>query len=207
MSLQLVNVSCWHGKMCVVSEVSFHIAAGEHVALVGGNGSGKSTLMRSILGLHRAYHGQILLHGKADVPRADLHDRFRSIAYMPQRQTTGHFPLLVRELLASSRQLAASQLAAERLNVWQLAARPLHTLSGGQLQRVFLARAIGMLAGEAKLLLADEPTAALDFGGQAEIAQVLADLPVATLVITHDRAVMSRCDRVFEMAGGCLREV
>ena len=66
---------------------------------------------------------------------------------------------------------------------------------------------MGMLAGEANVFLADEPTAALDFSGQAEIATVLSELSATLLVITHDRAMVARCGRVLEMAGGCLREV
>jgi zinc transport system ATP-binding protein len=85
--------------------------------------------------------------------------------------------------------------------------RPLHALSGGQLQRVFLARALGSLAGGAGLLLADEPTAALDFDGQAAVAEALRELPATVLVVTHDRAMADRCQRVVEMAGGQLREV
>jgi ABC-type lipoprotein export system ATPase subunit len=86
-------------------------------------------------------------------------------------------------------------------------ARPLHALSGGQLQRVFLARALGSLAAGAGLLLADEPTAALDFDGQVKVAEVLRTLPATMLVVTHDRTMAARCDRVMEMAGGRLREV
>jgi len=205
--IQLTNVSCWHGRAQVVHQVSLHIKRGEHVALIGGNGSGKSTLMRSMLGLHPSFSGQILLDGKEANTNKDWFMRRRCVAYMPQRQATGQFPLLLCELLASSQQIRAAQAAAERLGVWQLANRPLHTLSGGQLQRAFLARAMGMLAGEATVFLADEPTAALDFNGQAEIATVLSELSATLLVITHDRAMVARCGRVLEMAGGCLREV
>ena len=88
-----------------------------------------------------------------------------------------------------------------------LADRPLHALSGGQLQRVFLARALGSIAGGAGLLLADEPTAALDFGGQAAVATVIAAQQVTVLVVTHDRTMASHCGRVIEMANGRAREV
>ncbi|PWS40500.1 ABC transporter, partial [Streptomyces sp. ZEA17I] len=97
--------------------------------------------------------------------------------------------------------------AASGLGVGDLADRPLHTLSGGQLQRMYLARAIGCVAAGARVLLADEPTAALDFDGQEEAADVLTSLPVTLVVVTHDRALANRCDRVLEMAAGRLREV
>lgn len=205
--LLLQQVSCWHGSNQVVNNVSLSVRAGQHVALIGGNGSGKSTLLRSILGLHHQTGGQISLDGEVAQSSAQWQRRRSRIAYMPQRQSTGHFPLLVHELLASSGRMDEARSAAQVLDVWQFAHRPLHSLSGGQLQRAFLARAIGMLAGEAGLLIADEPTAALDFAGQAALADRLAALPVTVLVVTHDRAVAARCDRMVEMAGGQLREV
>ena len=205
--VELQRVSCWHGRNQVVNNVALTLQAGEHVALLGSNGSGKSTLLRAILGLHQPVCGQIMLDGEIAVTAAQWQQRRTRIAYMPQRQATGHFPLLVPELLASNGQPAAAQAAAGELGVWQFAQRPLHSLSGGQLQRAFLARAMGMLAGAAGLLLADEPTAALDFAGQAAIAEQMAALPATVLVVTHDRAVAARCHRTVEMAGGQLRAV
>ena len=202
--LLLQQVSCWHGRNQVVDQVVLTLQPGEHVALIGGNGSGKSTLLRAMLGLHHQTRGLIMLDGETAQSPAQWQRRRVRIAYMPQRQATGHFPLLVHELLASSGRMDA---AAGELGVWQFAQRPLHALSGGQLQRAYLARALGMLAGEAGLLLADEPTAALDFAGQATIAEQMAALPATVLVVTHDRAVAARCHRTVEMAGGQLRAV
>ena len=206
-ALQLLDVSCWHGANQVVNRVSLTLQPGDHVALIGGNGSGKSTLLRAILGLHQQVRGKIRVDGETAQAAAQWQRRRQRIAYMPQRQATGHFPLLVEELLASSGQPVAARQAAEALDVWQFARRPLYALSGGQLQRVYLARALGMLAGEAGLLIADEPTAALDFAGQAALAERLASLPATLLVVTHDRTLAARCDRIVEMAGGQLREV
>jgi len=206
-ALHLQDVSCWHGANQVVDRVSLLVQPGDHVALIGGNGSGKSTLLRAILGLHQQVRGQIRVDGVTAQSPTQWQRRRQRTAYMPQRQATGHFPLLVEELLASSGQLAAARQAAEALDVWQFARRPLHALSGGQLQRVYLARALGMLTGEAGLLIADEPTAALDFAGQAALAERLAALAATLLVVTHDRTLAARCDRIVEMAGGQLREV
>ncbi len=205
--LDLAGVICAFGRTRVVDQVDLGIAPGEHVALIGSNGSGKTTLLRAVLGLHPLAGGQILLDSVAVATPAGWRAHRRRIAWMPQRQATGQFPLLVRELLASSLDGAAAQAAAERLGVDALGERPLHALSGGQLQRVFLARAIGSLAGGAGLLLADEPTAALDFAGQAAVAELLRELPTTLLVVTHDRGMAARCGRVLEMAGGRLREV
>lgn len=206
-SLDLVNVMCAFGRTTVVDQVNLRLNPGEHVALIGSNGSGKTTLLRAVLGLHSLTAGRIALDGAEAATPGAWQERRRRIAWMPQRQATGQFPLLVRELLTSSASPLAAQNAAADLGVSQLTNHPLHALSGGQLQRVFLARALGSLAGGAGLLLADEPTAALDFDGQVRVAETLRNLAATVLVVTHDRAMADRCHRVVEMAGGRLREV
>jgi len=205
--LKFENVVCKFKAVRAVDEVSFDIQPHEHVALIGSNGSGKTTLLRAILGLHPLSSGHIRLDGISAHSSADWEKCRSRIAWMPQRQATGRFPLLVHELLESSSDPASALLHARNLAVGELLYRPLHALSGGQLQRVFLARALGSISGGAGLLLADEPTAALDFDGQARVAEILRSLPVTVLVVTHDRAMADRCDRVAEMAGGRLREV
>ncbi|MFI9048365.1 ATP-binding cassette domain-containing protein [Streptomyces sp. NPDC053427] len=183
------------------------VAAGERVALTGTNGSGKTTLLRAVLGLHRQADGEILVGGRGIRTAAERAWRRRACAWIPQRPAAGRFPLLARELLTSSGAAEAAARAADRLGVGALADRPLSGLSGGQLQRMHLARAVGCVAAGAGVLLADEPTAALDFAGQEEAAEVLTALPVTVVVVTHDRAMAARCDRTLEMAAGRLREV
>lgn len=190
-----------------MADVDLEIAAGERVALTGTNGSGKTTLLRAVLGLHRQVTGSILVGGRDTRTAGDRAWRRRACAWIPQKPAVGRFPLLGDELLASSAASAEAGEAAERLGVGNLTRRALHTLSGGQLQRMYLARAIGCVAAGAGVLLADEPTAALDFSGQEEAADVLTSLPVTLVVVTHDRTLAERCDRVLEMAAGRLREV
>lgn len=206
-SLALDGVVCTFGALRAVDHVNLQLEPGTHVALIGSNGSGKTTLLRAILGLHPLAAGRILVDGQEALSTNAWLTRRRRIAWMPQRQATGQFPLLVRELLASSLAPGVALESANRLGVGRLLLKPLSALSGGQLQRVFLARALGSLAGGAGLLLADEPTAALDFDGQAQVAEILQQVKATVLVVTHDRAMVSRCQRVLEMAGGQLREV
>ena len=205
--LALGNLICRFGTMQAVDGVNLRVQPGEHVAIIGANGSGKSTLLRAILGFHADVSGRISVDGEIAGSAGEWRKRRERVAWMPQRQAKGRFPLLVRELLESSGNSGVAIEAAHRLGMGQLLERPLHTLSGGQLQRSFLSRALGAVASHAGLLLADEPTAALDFDGQRAVAEELATLPVSLLVVTHDRAVAQRCDRVLEMAGGQLREV
>ncbi|MER6914995.1 ABC transporter ATP-binding protein [Streptomyces sp. NPDC000594] len=206
LDITMREVGCRHGRVDVVTDVDLRIAAGERVALTGTNGSGKTTLLRAVLGLHRQVTGSILVGGRGTRTPAEW-GRRRVCAWVPQKPAAGRFPLLGSELLASSGAPGEAGRAAVRLGVGPVVGRPLHTLSGGQLQRMYLARSIGCVAAGAQVLLADEPTAALDFAGQEEAADVLASLPVTLVVVTHDRTLANRCDRLLEMAAGRLREV
>ncbi|MFI1303210.1 ATP-binding cassette domain-containing protein [Streptomyces sioyaensis] len=205
--MRLRDVVCRHGRLEAVQGVDLDVAPGERIALTGTNGSGKTTLLRAVLGLHRRVDGEILVGGRGTRTAAEWAWRRRACAWIPQRPAAGRFPLLAGELLASSGSPAEAAEAAGRLGVGMMADRPLSSLSGGQLQRMHLARAVGCVAAGAGVLLADEPTAALDFAGQEEVAELLTTLSVTLLVVTHDRAMAARCDRTWEMAAGRLREV
>ncbi|MFI9722986.1 ATP-binding cassette domain-containing protein [Streptomyces sp. NPDC052396] len=207
LDMRLCRVTCSHSRVTAVREVDLDIVAGQRVALTGTNGSGKTTLLRAVLGLHRQVGGRILVGGRDAGTAVEWAWRRRACAWIPQKPAVGRFPLLAGELLASGGARAEAVAAAEKLGVGALVDRPLHTLSGGQLQRMYLARAVGCVTAGAGVLLADEPTAALDFAGQEEAGDVLMSLPVTVVVVTHDRALVARCDRVLEMAAGRLREV
>jgi zinc transport system ATP-binding protein len=204
-ALEVEGLTCTQGRHPVVLGATFRLAPGERLALTGENGSGKSTLLRTLAGLHPRHRGQVRLFGREQGP-GRTGPLSRGLAWMPQRQPRGQFPFLVRELLASSGNLRAALEAAEGLGLSALTERSLTQLSGGQLQRAFLARALGSLAtdGALGLLLADEPTAALDFRGQAEVADLLAGLPAAQLIVTHDASLASRCDRCLTLVDGRL---
>ncbi|MDO4769789.1 MAG: ATP-binding cassette domain-containing protein [Brachymonas sp.] len=204
-AVQVAGLHCYFGHVPAVNNVSFQIQPGEHIAITGANGSGKSTLLRCLIGLHRPSSGEIRIGHTSVCRHPTLAHRL--CAWVPQRQAVGRFPLRVHELLASGGALDAATTAAEQLGIGHLLQRPLSTLSGGQLQRAFIARAMGSLNDQASVLLADEPTAALDFAGQQEIAALIAQLPCTAVVVTHDRGMAASCDRVFEMAAGSLREV
>ncbi|GGT14601.1 ATP-binding cassette domain-containing protein [Streptomyces purpureus] len=206
LDVRLRAVGCRHGRVDAVSGVDLDVPAGGRLALTGTNGSGKTTLLRAVLGLHRHAAGEIRVGGRVARTAADWAWRRRACAWVPQKPAAGRFPLLAGELLASSGAPGQALAAAARLGVAHLADRAVDTLSGGQLQRTYLARAVGCVATGAGVLLADEPTAALDFTGQEEAADLLLSLPVTLIVVTHDRALAARCDRVAEMAAGRLRE-
>ncbi|MCX2954507.1 ATP-binding cassette domain-containing protein [Lentzea sp. NEAU-D7] len=207
LSLLLKGVHCRYGRHPAVQSVDLDVAAGVRVALIGTNGSGKSTLLRAVLGFEPVAEGVVEVDGKQAATSAQWRRRRTEVAWIPQLRSTGRFPLLLGELLDSSGDGVAAREAAVRLGLEGLESRSVHTLSGGQAQRAWLARAVGAVAAGAGMLLADEPTAALDFAGQEEAAAILTELPVTLLVATHDRAVADACDRVVEMAAGRLRDV
>lgn len=163
-------------------------------------------MLRALLGLHAEVSGDLRLNGHA--PGNWIEWR-RRIAFIPQRLGRGGLPLRIDELIASAGAAhdSAIENAATRAGVEKLLDRPLSRLSGGELQRAWLGRAFACLAAGAGLLLADEPTAALDSAAREQIGAMLATVQVSALIATHDRMLAGRCDRIVEIAGGALREI
>jgi iron complex transport system ATP-binding protein len=179
-AIELRGVSVSLGGRFVVSEVDASIAAGEWLALIGPNGAGKTTLLRAVAGL-LSHTGTIFLDGRpaSELRRAEL---ARLLAVVPQEPftppwmtvaeyvllgRTPHIGALAREG-GLDREVAAGALA--RLHLLPYRDRPLGTLSGGEKQRVVVARA---LAQEARIVLLDEPTASLDIGHQQQALELL----------------------------------
>ncbi len=195
------------------TEANFTIPCGCRTALIGPNGSGKSTLLRVLAGLLPAASGSVqVLGAKPQLGRA-------RVAYLAQRpRLTDPFPLKLRRLVQMGTYAhhgwfeechhgdEAVDRALHLLQLTELADRPVHTLSGGQLQRALLARAT---VQGAELLLLDEPSAALDQASR-EIVEGFLFAPNANLTIvmaTHDPADSQRFDRILELRHGALRTV
>ncbi|WP_126978182.1 metal ABC transporter ATP-binding protein [Frigidibacter oleivorans] len=183
-----------HGGAAVLRDVSFAIRPGEIVTVVGPNGSGKSTLLRALIGLQPAASGQV-------ARRTGLR-----IGYVPQRlQIDAGLPLTVRRFLSMPRRVrdAEAQAALARTGVADLGPRQMARLSGGQFQRVMLARA---LLARPDILILDEPTQGLDQPGTGAfyrlIEEVRAETRAAVLMVSHDlHVVMSATDRVICLNG------
>jgi iron complex transport system ATP-binding protein len=186
-----------------LSEVELSLGAGELVAIAGPNGCGKTTLVRALLGLVPVQHGAVLLN---DTPiarwrRAEL---AQVVALVPQREETP-FSWRVAEMVGFGRYArrgALSPLTREdrraiaqalaRCDVSALAERRVETLSGGEWQRVRIARA---LAQEPRLLVLDEPTASLDLGHEMELFELVSGLVaegLAALVVSHHLNMLAR---------------
>ncbi|MCW2235567.1 zinc ABC transporter ATP-binding protein ZnuC [Azospirillum canadense] len=177
------------GGRVILDRVDLQVRPGEIVTLIGPNGAGKTTLVRAVLGLVRTASGTV---GKRPGLR---------IGYMPQRLTVdATLPLTVRRFLALWRPVTADRVEAAlaEAGVAHLAGSPVQNVSGGELQRVLLARA---LLGDPDLLVLDEPDQAVDVHGQAELFGRIETLRrthgCGVLLVSHDlHTVMARTDRV-----------
>jgi zinc transport system ATP-binding protein len=180
----------------IVRDVSFEIAAGQVLAILGANGSGKSTLLKALVGLNPVSSGSISLFG---TPQPAFREWAR-VGYVPQRSALGTgVPSTVREVVASGRiarrrpfwpmsrhEQDLVDAAVDLVGLSGRAGHPVATLSGGQQQRVLVART---LAGEPDLLLLDEPNAGVDHASQLAIAETLggrADAGASIVVVLHE---------------------
>lgn len=197
-TLQISNLSAGYAFGPVLRDVSLSVSAGEVLALVGPNGAGKSTLIRVVSGVLPALAGDVRLDG-IDLLRLRPAERARRLAVVPQAAhlpeafrvseivlmgRTPHLPMWAGE---GRRDCDIAWRAMQRTQIEALADRRVGELSGGEQQRVVLARA---LAQEPQVLLLDEPTAHLDLKHQLavlELAQSLAkDHGLAVLMTLHD---------------------
>lgn len=214
--IELQGLSVNFGGRRVAGPLSHAFSKGSLVVILGPNGAGKTSLLRAVAGLV-PFNGDILIEGCAlhSISRAD---RARLIAYLPQGHAA-HWPLLVREIVALGRlphglndparpapaddRIIAGVL--ERMDVAHLAERRIHELSGGERARVMLAR---VLAVQAPVLLADEPTAALDPRHQIGVMEALkaeACRGALVVAVTHDLALASRyADEILLLSDGAI---
>lgn len=199
----------------VLQNVSLRIQAGEVLALIGPNGAGKSTLIRTISGVLKARLGAVMVYGR-EISNLSPMQRARYMAVVPQaRQLPGAFSVYQTVALGRTPYLGwlgktgksddmAVQRALEQTQLSHLAERMVGSLSGGEQQRVLLARA---LAQETPILLMDEPTTHLDLEHQTVLLNLVRSLTVerglAVLAALHDLNLASLyADRVALIAAG-----
>ncbi|MBI5034952.1 MAG: metal ABC transporter ATP-binding protein [Chloroflexi bacterium] len=203
--LAVENITVSYNGHPALSDVSFQVPQGTHVAIVGSNGAGKSTLFKALVGLMPLKSGRIMIHGKPWGHHLDC------VAYVPQREEVDwHFPVTVSDVVMMGRygqlgwlkrpgkkDYAVVARSLEQMNIANLALKPIGDLSGGQQQRVFLARA---LAQEPHILLMDEPFTGIDASTQEATLTLLDELKrqqVTVMVSTHDLNLAgSRFDQV-----------
>jgi iron complex transport system ATP-binding protein len=182
-AVELRDVSVTLGRQRVLDAVSLRVGEAEWLGLIGPNGAGKTTLLRAAVGLV-AYTGSIRVEER-EVSACGRRELARRMALLPQTPRTppeltvaeyvllGRTPHIGYLALEGRADRVAAERALERLALLPFASRPLLSLSGGELQRVVLARA---LAQEARILLLDEPTSALDLGRQQQVLELVDEL-------------------------------
>lgn len=214
MMLEVENLAYGYRGKPVGRDVSFTVAAGETVGLLGPNGCGKTTLFRTVLGLLPMLGGHVRLDGR-DLTSLSRREIAQRIGYVPQAHS-GYFPYTVREMVLMGRTAHLSLFAGpgarddavatrmlDLLGILPLAERRYTEISGGERQLALIARA---LTQEPKLLVMDEPTANLDFGNQLRVLErigALARHGMAVILSTHDPDQAFRCcDKVVLLERG-----
>jgi ABC-type Mn2+/Zn2+ transport system ATPase subunit len=198
-AIQASGVSVSLGGRRILDDVTFDVARGEFACLCGPNGGGKTTFLKAALGLVPLESGSISVLGTT--PQAAR----RRVGYLPQAKTFNPaFPARATEVIVANRSGAwplrvspdgreRTRAALSRVGGERLLDAPLRGLSGGELQRVFLARA---LVNEPELLLLDEPTAGVDARGRGEFLDLLAEVAarqdLAAVLVTHNAAAVRR---------------
>ena len=211
MRLEIERVAVAISSRRIVEEVSLTVAPGEIVGLIGPNGSGKSTLLRALYRMLRPAAGIVRLGGD-DVWQLSARDSARrtgvvvqempsdfefTVAEVAQMGRTPHKGMLAQDTQADAQIVTA---ALRRVAMDGFAERQFSTLSGGEKQRVLVARA---LAQEPKFLVLDEPTNHLDIHYQLEILELVRSLGITTLVTLHDLSLAAAyCQRLYLLRAG-----
>jgi putative ABC transport system ATP-binding protein len=209
----------WPGGAPLFEAVDLDLAPGELVAILGESGAGKSTLLNIIAGLDRADAGQVLVSGYESVPDTDVtalsedelalwrrrrvgfvFQAFHLLPYLTVEENAA-LPLLLNGVPAAERH-ARAMAALEAVGMARHAGRKPSSLSGGEMQRVAVARAV---VHRPSLVLADEPTGNLDEANAAATMQALRDAVkregAAGLLVTHSAVAAAAADRVLRLAG------
>ena len=207
--LQAVNIASSYGKKKVLCAVNIAAGAGQCVGIVGTNGCGKSTLLNILAGLRKADSGEIYFDGVRAQGRQPF---IRYAGYVPQESSLipelsvmDNLRLWYEDADALRQSLEQGFLRA--LGVDRMCRERAGKLSGGMKKRVSIGCA---LAGNPPILILDEPDAALDLPGKADIRGYLGmykQMGGTVLLATHDEIDLELCDRVFALSGGVSKEI
>ncbi|MBW2989262.1 ABC transporter ATP-binding protein [Candidatus Woesearchaeota archaeon] len=207
--IKLENVSFRYGKDEFLKDICFSIYGDDFLGVIGPNGGGKTTLLKLILGLLRPTKGRITVFGKSPAEGRS------GIGYLSQfKNIDFDFPITAFGIVLLSRvgkrlfkrydedDKEAAKKALKDLGIWHLRDKKLSELSGGEKQRVFVARA---LANNPKALILDEPMANLDFHIQEEFYKILRKLNkrVAIIIVDHDLDMVSKYSKELVCVNKC----
>lgn len=215
LKLTITKLSFNYASFAVLKDIDFAVDLGEVLSIVGPNGSGKSTLLRCINRILKTKQNTVLIDGK-DTSKLNLKELSKIMGYVPQISTS-IFPFTVFDVVLMGRKPYIHWSLSERdyeivaetldfLGIGELAMRHFNELSGGEQQKVIIARA---LAQEPQILLLDEPTSSLDIKHQLEILHILRSLAqtkhCSVIMAMHDLNLASRfSDRMLMLKKGCI---
>lgn len=191
-----------YNKREILRDVDISVDEGEIVSLLGPNGVGKTTLMKCLYGILKPSHGKVMVND-TDLSNISLRDRSKLIAYVPQRVPRIHSTVM-DYILIGRRPYIDVNVRKEDMDLDRFAVKYLDTLSGGEFQKVQIARA---LVQEAGTLLLDEPTSNLDISNAYETMQIIRDIArernVGVIMIAHDlNMAIHLSDRLVLMKNG-----
>jgi iron complex transport system ATP-binding protein len=208
MILSVDNIEFSYRNKIVLKNIKFKVKRGEVVSILGMNGAGKSTLLKCINRILKPKRGTILVDG-FNLNRLDEKGVAKNIAYVPQNVTANNISVFDAVLLGrkpyikwdvSNRDLEITGKILKLMNLEEYALRNANELSGGELQKVIIARA---LVQEPKILLLDEPANNLDLKNQMEVMKIIKDISktqnIASMVVMHDLNLALRFSDKFIM--------
>ncbi len=205
-AIEIENLSVYYGNVCALSDINLTVMEKDFLGIIGPNGGGKSTLIKTVLGLIKPSSGSVKIYGKE--PGSEE----RLLGYVPQfLKFDRNFPINVMDVVLMGRLPAGcrlfhrytkedreiAEMMLEKLGVHELKERQIGQLSGGQLQRVLIARA---LAVQPKIILMDEPTSSVDSASKQHIYELLEKLneEITIVVVTHDTEAI--CSHIKSLA-------
>lgn len=214
------ELSVGYDRRRVLHQVSVLVERGAMAGLCGPNGTGKSTFLKTCLGFIRPAEGAVEVLGKQPASPGFRSTLLR-IGYVPQNAAGGLLPVTVREAVGMGRYGIAGfgrrlgkedrRIVDEALEVTGMAAlagRPVQELSGGQVQRVAIGRALAM---EPELLLLDEPTSNLDREGRLDLVRLIKTMRkykgLTVLMVSHTAETLKECRPLFRFGGGGVEEL
>ncbi|NLE05770.1 MAG: ABC transporter ATP-binding protein [Crenarchaeota archaeon] len=213
--LNINGVDCYYDSVKIVKDVSFAVRTGDFFGILGPNGSGKTTLLKSISRLLKPRKGTIILE-ESNIYQLNSVDLAKKLAVVPQEANVafnftaleivlmGRTPHLSRFAIEGTKDVEIAKKAMEYTDTWHLANRLITELSGGEKQRIIIARA---LTQEPKVLLLDEPTSHLDINNQLEIMDLIKKLcnqkKLVVVGVFHDFNLAARyCDSIMLLKDG-----
>lgn len=213
MDLTLRNINVDFGQKSIIQDVSLAVKKGEFVGIIGPNGSGKSTLLRTIYRVTKPSSGSILLDGE-DLKNIKLAESAKKMGVVGQFNTM-NFDFTVFELVMMGRTPHKNVLgtnapqdyeitltALKKVGMENYAQRSFSTLSGGEKQRIILARA---LAQQPQLLILDEPTNHLDIKYQLQLLSIVKSLGIGVLAALHDLSLAAMyCTKLYVLKNGTI---